>query len=82
LDIVEIIQQQVDLIAKEKYKDDPCPPVFQVSILYEDSNTHKLIMTITHLGNSFSTILFPQPKMKFGYESIEWEMTQLYNQTM
>jgi hypothetical protein len=80
--LVEVLQEKINEIAKEKYKSDECPPKYTVSILYENKTTHKIMLTVQHLGQSFSTILFPQPEMKYGYESLEWEIEQMYNQTM
>lgn len=80
--MIETIQEKVNQIWEQQYKDEDCPPKYTVSILYETADIHKIILTIEHHYNCFSKILFPQSGKIYGYESLEWEMKNLYNQTM
>ena len=82
MDIVEILQKYIDNLTKEKYKNDPCLPEFIVSILYEDKDIQKLILTIKHMGQKFSHVLFPIKENQFGYDEIETQIEELYNRTM
>jgi hypothetical protein len=92
IDIIKCIQEQVDKIVKEKYKNDSCPPIFTVSVLYkEDDNLqtkvqrdkdHKIILTIQHCGSAFSKVIFPQTYNVYGYEPLEEIMKHMYNRTM
>lgn len=89
MDIISAIQQQVDLICEEKYGDDKdSPPVFTVSLLYEDSDEdkkdkdHKICLTISHMESSFTKVIFPKKEQVFGYDSLEEDMKYLYNRTM
>lgn len=86
MDIIQCLQKKVDKIVKEKYKGDDCSPSFIVSLLFESNKkeviNHKIIMTVQHLSQSFSKIIFPQIDKDFGYETIEYEMERLYNRTM
>lgn len=81
MDIIEVLQQKVDEITKEDYKGDKCPPEFIVSLLYGKDN-HKILLTVKHLGSTFSEVIFPNMDMKYGYESLSKEMEYLYNRTM
>ncbi len=81
MDIIKCLQNQVSNICDEKYKNDPCKPEFIVSILYE-KDTHRIALTIKHLGETLTEVIFPQSEMKYGYESLEKEMEYLYNRTM
>lgn len=80
--MINTLQEKINQICAKQYKTDGCPPKYTVSILYESEDVHKIILTINHSWNVLSTILFPQPDMLYGYENLEWEMKQLYNQTM
>lgn len=82
MDIVQCIQERVDKLVRDKYASDECPPIYTVSVLYEGATEHKLILTIQHCEMCFSSVIFPRPEMKFGYEPLEYEIIQLYNQTM
>lgn len=79
--IVDILQNYVDKVTEHDFKEDECPPKFKVSILYE-KDIHKLILTVDHLGSSFSTVLFPNMSYEYGYEGLRQEMQHLYNLTM
>ena len=82
MDIVSLLDSYVQKIAKTRWGDDTtCPPLFIVSIMgYEEQQ--KIVLTINHLGVSYSKILFPQPDVQYAYETIEKEMEWLYNRTM
>jgi hypothetical protein len=77
-----VIQKEIDKIAKCIYKKDICPPEFIVSILYNGEEEHKIILTIRHLGSTFSRILFPIKKNHYGYDNLKDSIVYLYNQTM
>ena len=81
-DIVNILQQEVDSIAKNKFGyDKETPPIFRVSILYgEKDETHKIILTIEH-GGQFSMVIFPKNNT-FDYITIEEEMGYLFGATV
>lgn len=81
LGIVNVLQENVDMIAKYKYKNDKCPPSFTVSILYgEEKADDRIILTVTH-GDSFSKQIFPK-KSIYDYEPLEKEIEYLYNATV
>lgn len=90
MDIISAIQKQVDLICDEKYGDDKdTPPVFIVSLLYEDlpdvvkkDKDHKICLTISHMESCFTKVIFPRVEQVFGYDSLEEDMKYLYNRTM
>ena len=76
MNIQEIIQGMVDVITKDKWSDET-PPIFIVSIF-----ENKLILTCSHLGSAFSTLLFPEKDMTYGLEILSEKMSDLYNRTM
>lgn len=78
--IIDCVQEEVDRICDNKWEIDQCKPKFLVSLNSE--YTDKLILTITHMGQSFSETLFPRLDMPYGYESVEYMMRQMYNRTM
>ena len=82
--IIDIIQDKVNEICEEIWKDDDCRPIFKVSILFEGEHlkNHRIILTITHLKRSYSRIIFNDEDSFYGYGNIEDEMKDLYNQTM
>lgn len=82
LTLVELLAKYVNEIAKVKYGNDTiCPPLFIVSVMgYEEHQ--KIVLTVNHSGSCYSKILFPQPDVKYEYETIEKEMEWLYNRTM
>lgn len=82
LDIIDLLNKYVQELAKIKYATDTtCPPQFWVSILGYGEN-QKIVLSVSHLGSSYSKILFPQPDADYGYETIEQEVEWLYNRTM
>ena len=64
LDIVGLINEYVQEIAKDNWKRDECPPEFWVSIS-GFGNEQKIMITVNHLGSKFSKVLFPNsvPKL-------------------
>jgi len=87
MNIVDYIQEVVDRIVKEKYKDDTCMPQFIVSVLQEIDysgkiNNHKLLLTVIHNGISNTRVIFPILSYNYGYENLEKEIEWLYNSTM
>ena len=81
-DIIDCIQERVDILVKDNYATDPCYPVFKVSILWENEDTQKIILNCTHLGRTFSRVLFPVKENFWGYDELGEMVTYLYNQTM
>lgn len=81
-DILDVLQDHANKIVTDYWKDDDCTPVFRVSIINEDMNNQKILLTITHLGSSFTYTLFPRTNSYYGYESLENMMINMYNQTM
>ena len=81
LDIVGLIDEYVQEVAKETWKEDECPPEFWVSV-YGYGNEQKIMITINHLGSKFTKVLFPIKDADSGYDSIKTEMVYLYNRTM
>ena len=79
--VIDCIQEEVNRICEDKYKDDDCKPIFLVSLITEKGGD-RLILTITHSYQSFSEILFPRHDALYGYETIEFMMKMMYNRTM
>jgi len=85
MNIVEFIQHKVNKLNSKHWSNDECKPIFIVSILYDygkDKEDQFIILTVQHLGSSYSSIIFPRKEVHYGYESVLSEMTSLYNQTM
>lgn len=82
IDIVSIIEEEVERLAKEHWKNDSCPPEFWVSLNNEDMNNQSIMITINHLGSKFTERLFPRKDTQYGYESVLNQMVNMYNQTM
>lgn len=81
LDIIELVDKYVQEIAKERWKDDECPPEFWVSLMGYDEN-QKIMLSVKHLGSVYTKILFPVKDATYGYDAIKTEMEYLYNRTM
>ncbi|QPW62134.1 hypothetical protein [Clostridium botulinum] len=81
-DIIDCIQERVNTIVHKCYFDDNCYPVFKVSILWENKENQKIILNCTHLGRTFSRILFPNNECFWEYENLGDVIEDLYNQTM
>lgn len=82
LDIVSIIDEKVQLFAKDYWNDDSCPPEFWVSLNNEDENNQSIMISIYHLGSKFTERLFPRKNTEYGYGSVINQMINMYNQTM
>ena len=82
IDIVSIIEEKVEELAKEHWKNDSCPPEFWVSLNNEDMSNQSIMITINHLGSKFTERLFPRKDTQYGYESVLNQMVNMYNQTM
>lgn len=81
-DILDIIQIKVNEITDKDWDNDECKPEFKVSLLNENINNQKILLTVTHLGNSFTETLFPRDDSHYGYDTLESFMVDLYNRTM
>lgn len=79
--IIGTIQEKVDVLTKTLYRHDKCPPEFIVSLMY-DRGEHTILLTVRHLGSTFTTVIFPNYEYEYGYESLSKEMEYLYNRTM
>lgn len=79
--VIDCTQEEVDKICEDVYYNDDCKPVFLVS-LNSEGDCDKLILTVTHLYQSFSETLFPRKDMPYGYETVEYMMKNMYNRTM
>ena len=82
LDIINILEQYVNTLAKEHWKSDNCPPKFWISLNNEDMNNQSIMITIKHCGYKFTEKLFPRKNTEYGYDSILNQMINMYNQTM
>lgn len=81
-DFITIIDEVVQILTKENWKEDECPPEFWVSLNNEDMNNQSIMITINHLGYKFTEKLFPRKDTHFGYDSLLNQMINMYNQTM
>ena len=81
IDVVGIIEEKVQELAKEYWNDDKCPPAFTVSLNNEDMDNQAIMITISH-GYKFTEKLFPRKSTEYGYESVLNQMINMYNQTM
>ena len=82
LDIINIIEEKVQSLAKLHWSDDKCPPEFWVSLNNEDMKNQTIMITINHLGYKFTEKLFPRTNTEYGYGSVLNQMINMYNQTM
>lgn len=78
-DIVSIIDEKVQQLAKDYWSEDKCPPEFWVSLNIEDE---AIMITINHLNRKFTERLFPRKDTEYGYGSVFNQMISMYNQTM
>lgn len=82
-DIIDCIQSEIDNITKRLYGSDiNCPPIYKVSVLYQNMDEQKIILNCTHLGRTFSRVLFPRKNCYWEYENLQNVVEDLYNQTM
>lgn len=82
LDIIKIIEEYIQNLAKNHWDNDECPPEFWVSLNNEDMNNQSIMITVNHLGLKFTEKLFPRKDTEYGYGSILDQMISIYNQTM
>lgn len=78
-DIVSIVDEKVQQLAKDYWSEDKCPPEFWVSLNNEDE---AIMITINHLNCKFTERLFPRKNTEYGYGSVFNQMISMYNQTM
>ena len=81
-DIIKILEDKVQELAKEHWYDDKCPPEFWVTLDNEDIDNQKILITVNHLGHKFTEVLFPRSETHYGYDSVLNQMINLYNLTM
>lgn len=81
-DIIECIQSEVDKFVEEEYKTDKCKPQYIVGILFLNENDQKITLNCTHLGRTFSRVLFPRKECYYEYDNLKDVIISLYNQTM
>ena len=79
--IIDILQEKIENIAEEHWKDDDCPPEFWVSLNNEDMDNQSIMITINH-GYKFTERLFPRKNTDYGYSSVLDQMINMYNQIM
>lgn len=79
--ILDQVQQQVNVLSKERWKDDRCLPEFLVS-LGHNGKTDIILLTVSHLGNSFTEVVFPRDDSYHGYDELSDMMISMYNRTM
>ena len=77
LNTIDVVQKEVNKIAKRRWVEDSCPPDFMVS---EYQSKGEILLTIDHGGFRHTTVLFPNGD--YGNMPIEYVMEQLYNSTM
>lgn len=82
LSIVQVLEDIVQELTKEKWQDDSCPPEFWVSLNNEDMSNQSIMITVNHCGYKFTEKLFPRKNTEYGYDSILNQMISMYNQTM
>ena len=81
-DIIKILEDKVQELAKEHWSTDKCPPEFWVTLNNEDIDNQKILITVNHLGYKFTEILFPRNETHYGYDSVLNQMINMYNLTM
>ena len=80
--IVNVVQEGVDQIVRQKIQDNSCPPKFIVSQSI-DNDSQKLYLTILHNGVVLTTQILPQKDpMNYGLDSLWSFIEELYNCTM
>lgn len=82
LDIVSIVEEKVQQLAKDYWNEDECPPEFWVSLNNENENNQSIMISISHLGCKFTERLFPRKNTEYGYSSVVNQMISMYNRTM
>lgn len=82
MDVISIIDEIVQALARKNWWDDECPPEFYVSLNNEDKTNQSIMITVNHLGYKFTEKLFPRKNTEYGYECLLNQMISMYNQTM
>ena len=82
LDIVSIIEEKIQQLAKDYWSEDKCPPEFWVSLSNEDESNQSIMVTISHLNWKFTEKLKNKKNTEYGYNSVINQMISMYNQTM
>lgn len=82
MNIIQLLEEYVNTMSKEEWKDDKCQPKFIISLNNEDMNNQSIMITIDHLGSKFTENLFPRKETRYGYDSILDQMINMYNRTM
>ena len=82
VDFISIIDEVVQILVEENWKDDKCPPEFWVSLCNEDMNNQSIMITINHMDYKFTEKLFPRKDTHYGYDSLLNQMIEMYSQTM
>ena len=81
LNVIRIIEEYVQKIAKDNWDNDECSPEFWVSLNNEDMNNQCIMLTIKH-GYKFTEKIFPRKNTEYGYDCLLNQMINMYNQTM
>ena len=83
LSVIELIEEKIQEMAKEEFKNDSdSPPVFIISLNNEDMENQSIMITINHQGIKFTEKLFPRKGTEYGYDCVLGQMINMYNQTM
>ena len=82
IDIIKLMQNEIDKIVEEEYKNDVCKPKFELSIMDYNENA-KIVLSVEHMGLKFSEIIFPHKNICYnnGFNIYD-EIRDLYNRTM
>ena len=80
--IIDVLQDVVTDFVNDEYKNDNCKQACLLSIETEDIEHHKIIMTMTHMGRSFSHVLFPRKDSFYVYDILFVLIKDAYNQIM
>ena len=82
MDIIDVLDEAVQTLARIKWSNDDCPPEFIVSVDNEDLANQSILLSIKHGGSKFTQKLFPRTDTEYGYPSLMELMTNMYNRTM
>jgi len=82
MDIIDVIEEKVEKLAKEWWAKDEYPPKFWVSLDNYDMDNQRILLTISHNEYKFSRPIFPVEETEYGYDPLIDCMKDLYNQTM
>ena len=82
IDIISAIEEIIQALARENWRDDECPPEFYVSLNNDDETNQSIMITINHLGYKFTEKLFPRKGTHYGYDTLMNQMIGMYNRTM